>query len=141
MIIWEEFNFWFRILCIMLALNIVLYFIIQYLIKSNKIKPSKFTRLIYEDDERFIENWEKQREKSKFRYFIAVISKYYLIYTLVLLLLIGGNVGMLKERWPSFLGTLIGCTIGAPIGRAIREDKYIRLTENATINKDDINQE
>lgn len=124
MIIWERFSFRYRMLCVILVIYIVLYFIFRFLIKSNKIKPNKLTRLFYEDDEQFIKKWEKDREKGKFINIITAISKIFLFYILTFSLLVGGDVSAIKDTWSGLLGTLLGFIIGAPFGWCIKEDKY-----------------
>lgn len=133
--IWNGFTFQMKIFSIILILYAIVCFILNYLIKSNRIKPSKLTRIIYEDDEQFIKRWSKEREKSKFIYFITTISKFYLIYAILMLVLLGFDLSLITDKWHIFLGTLMGYTIGSLFSREVREDKYIRLIEN--INMDD----
>jgi amino acid transporter len=45
----------------------------QYLIKTNRMKPSKASRLFYNDDERFIKSWKKTQEKGVLKYIIGNI--------------------------------------------------------------------
>lgn len=135
---WEKFSFWSKIFWIILALSIVLYFTLQYLIKSKKMKPSKLTRIFYEDDDNFIKRWEKERKKNKFIFFITTIGKFYSIYIIGFLLISGGDLSFILQKWHVFLGALTGCIIGAPIGWAISEDKYIRLIESNSTNNDNL---
>jgi len=39
-----------------------------FLVKANKIKPSKVSRMFYIDDESFIKSWEKAKEKGRLMY-------------------------------------------------------------------------
>lgn len=36
--------------------------VFEFLIKRNKIKPNKVSRIFYEDDESFIKSWKKIKE-------------------------------------------------------------------------------
>lgn len=47
---------------------------LQFLIKRNKIKPNKVSRIFYEDDESFIKSWKKIREKGMLRYTIKTTN-------------------------------------------------------------------
>lgn len=135
MVIWEKYSLKIKILFIILILYFVLFFIFWFLIKFKKIKPNKITRFFYEDDELFIKKWEKERNKSKTIYFFSVLSKFYVFYILGILFFFGFDFSMLREKWPVFLGTLIGYTIGIPVGWAVKEDKYLRLIKNIDTNK------
>ncbi len=45
----------------------------MYLIKRNKMKPNKVSRLFYEDDEDFINSYKKMVEKGMLKYMIENI--------------------------------------------------------------------
>lgn len=57
-----------KILALFLIIYLVTSLLFKNLIKSNKIKSSKVSRIFYIDDEKFIENWKKNRKKGKFMY-------------------------------------------------------------------------
>ncbi|MBZ9637792.1 hypothetical protein [Clostridium sp. FP1] len=65
-----------KILIVFLVAIPVLSLIIQYLIKTNRIKPSKVSRLFHDDDETFIKSWKKVKEKGILRYTIKIIICY-----------------------------------------------------------------
>jgi hypothetical protein len=50
--------------------------IFKFLIKRNKIKPNKVSRIFYEDedDESFIKYWKKTKEKGMLRYTIKTTT-------------------------------------------------------------------
>lgn len=52
-------NIGIKILVILLIIYICTGLLFKYLIKSNKIKSSKVSRIFYTDDEKFIKYWEK----------------------------------------------------------------------------------
>jgi amino acid transporter len=135
MVIWEIYSLRFKILFIILILYFVLFFIFWCLIKFKKIKPNKITRFFYEDDEQFIKKWEKERNKGKIIYIFSVLSKFYVFYILGMLFFFGFDLSVLRDKWPIFLGSLIGYTIGIPVGWAVKEDKYLRLIKNMNTNK------
>lgn len=138
MAIWNGFNLQMKIFSIILILYTIVYVILHYLIKSKIIKPSRLTRIIYEDDEQFIKRWSKEREKSKFIYFVTTISKFYLLYAILMLILLGFDFSLIIDKWHVFLGTLMGYTIGSLFSREIREDKYIRLIDTINMSDDDL---
>jgi hypothetical protein len=44
--------------------------IFEYLIRENIVKPSKISRIFYQDDEKFINYWRKTQEKGRLKYSI-----------------------------------------------------------------------
>ncbi|AKA69321.1 hypothetical protein [Clostridium scatologenes] len=44
--------------------------IFEYLIRENIVKPSKISRIFYQDDEKFINYWGKVQEKGRLKYSI-----------------------------------------------------------------------
>ena len=100
----------------MLAIFIIVYFalilLFRYLVKSNKIKPSKVSRVFYTDDEKFIKDWDKNRKKHKLKYVLynfTINSALILITSVIYLVITGRNFNL-----GVFCGLLIGNTIGLP---------------------------
>jgi preprotein translocase subunit SecG len=80
---WEGLGFSEAIILKTMMIFVIALFIIslifQYLIKSNKIKPSKISRLFYMDNEKFIKYWEKKRKKGKLKFVLycdVIISRW-----------------------------------------------------------------
>jgi hypothetical protein len=63
---WEKLGFALLIIVIISFIRPT----VEFLIKRNKIKPNKVSRIFYENDESFIKSWEKIREKGMLRYTI-----------------------------------------------------------------------
>ena len=55
---------------------VIIYQTIRHLVATNKIKSSKVSKLFYQDDESFINSWEKTKEKGKFIYIIKELIIY-----------------------------------------------------------------
>lgn len=62
-----------KILALFLIIYLVTSLLFKNLIKSNKIKSSKVSRIFYIDDEKFIENWEKNRKKVSLCMFYIIL--------------------------------------------------------------------
>lgn len=120
------------ILIIFLIIYLVTSFIFMYLIKSNKIKPGKVSRIFYIDDEKFIKNWEKNRKKGYFLY-----SLYNLLFNSISILapfiiyavITGSDFNLSKFCW-LLTGNIIGSIIGLFFRWNINEEKYYKLLNN-----------
>ncbi len=44
--------------------------IFEYLIRENIVKPSKISRIFYQDDEKFINYWRETQQKGRLKYSI-----------------------------------------------------------------------
>lgn len=117
-----------QILIYFFVVYFAMFFLFMYLIKSNKIKPSKVSRIFYSDDEKFIKDWEKSRKKHKLKYILYnfIINSVLILITSIIYLVITGrnfNSGV-------FCGLLIGNTIGLPFRWNINEERYYKLLNN-----------
>ncbi|WPC39659.1 hypothetical protein [Clostridium sp. JS66] len=64
---------WGIVLFVIVLISITIVVILitfKYLIKKNIIKPSKISRIFYNDDEIFIDSWKKTQEKGILKYMI-----------------------------------------------------------------------
>lgn len=117
-----------KILVIVLIIYIVTSLFFKYLIKSNKIKASKVSRIFYTDDEKFIINWVKSRKKGKLLYLLYSFMTNNLVFLVTYLfcfVVIGSDFNL------SVLGGfLIGNLIGLPIRWNINEERYYKLLNN-----------
>jgi Na+/glutamate symporter len=123
-----------KILAIFLIIYLVTRLLFKYLIKSNKIKSSKISRIFYTDDEKFIINWEKNRKKGKLMYILynLIITSIIIFVTSIIYLVVTGS-GFNKltiSFLPAFCGTLIGNIIGLPSRWDMNEEKYYNLLNN-----------
>ncbi|MBK5241924.1 hypothetical protein [Clostridium sp.] len=67
------------ILFVILVISLTFWF----LVKANKIKPSKVSRLFYYDDESFIKSWEKTKEKGILLYNIKNVIMFTVSYGII----------------------------------------------------------
>ncbi|WP_455717809.1 hypothetical protein [Anaerosporobacter sp.] len=114
-----------KILVIFLIIYIVTILLFKYLIKSNKIKSSKLSRIFYTDDEKFIINWEKYRKKGKLMYLLYSFmtnSLVILVTSIFCFVVIGSDFNL-----PVIGGLLTGNLIGLPIRWNMNEEKYYNL--------------
>lgn len=112
---------------------IVMSYLFRYLVKSNKIKPSKLSKLFYMDDEQYVKYWGKERRKGKIKFVIymdVIISITIWVASIVVIAATDGDFSKLKNTLPIFYGYLIGSTIGYPLRWNINEKKYKELTKN-----------
>lgn len=122
-----------RLLVIFLIIYLVTSLIFKYLIKSNKIKSSKVSRIFYIDDEKFIKNWRKDRKKGKFMYVlynIIIVSIVILATSIIYIVVTGSDFNKLMISLPILCGSLIGNIIGLPFRWNMNEEKYYKLLNN-----------
>ena len=119
----------------MLAIFIIVYFalilLFRYLVKSNKIKASKLSRVFYTDDEKFIKDWDKNRKKHKLKYVLYnfIINSIVIFIILKIYSMFTGN----EFKSGIFWGLLIGNVIGLQFRWNINEEKYYKLlNKNST---------
>lgn len=104
----------------------------QIFIRKNIIKPSKISRIFYQDDERFINSWRKTQEKGILRYVINNI-----IFMTVTMGIIGIISTVYKPQNQTLfeylsIGVILGLVISILWGD--NQNRYNRLKEN--INND-----
>jgi formate hydrogenlyase subunit 3/multisubunit Na+/H+ antiporter MnhD subunit len=121
------------ILAIFLIIYLVASLLFKYLIKSNKIKPSRVSRMFYMDDEKFIKNWEKRRKRGKFLYVLSnliINSIVFLAVSIIYSATTASNFNKLTIPLPLFCGQLIGNIIGLPFRWNLNEIKYDEISNN-----------
>ena len=120
------FSIWVLIiLVVFLVVYLIISNIFKYLIKSNRMRPGKISRIFYMDEEKFIKKWERYRKKGKLRYVLCNFTIYCVIYlatSIVFFTVTGSNFNL-----PLFCGLLIGSIIGVPVNWNRNEEKYFRL--------------
>lgn len=122
-----------KVLIVLVIALFIISLIFRYLIKSNKIKPSKLSRLFYMDDEQYVKYWEKERRKGKVKFVLymdVILSITIWIASIVVIAATDGDFSKLKNTLPIFYGYLIGSTIGHPLRWNINEERYKELTKN-----------
>lgn len=128
-----DFNIWIlKILVIFLIIYLVTSLLFKYLIKSNKIKSSKVSRIFYTDDEKFIRIWEKSRKKGKFLYVLynLILNSIILLAISIIYSVVIGSFNKLTIPSYLFFGQLIGNIIGLPFRWNLNEVKYDELSNN-----------
>ncbi len=63
-------DFFVKLVICLAVFNLALSGIFKYLVKSDKIKPSKISIMFYYDDESIIDSWEKIKDKGMLKYII-----------------------------------------------------------------------
>ena len=137
MVAWERLGFnmgLLKILIIFLVAIPVLSLILQYLIKTNRIKPSRFSRLFHDDDESFIKSWKKIKEKGMLRFTIKIIISYTSAVGIIGIIFILNNLSMFgyEQSQTIFVALIFGAIAGllsSLIGWGINSDRYCKLTE------------
>lgn len=122
-----------KVLIVLVIAFITMSFIFRYLIKSNKIKPSKISGIFYQDDEQYVKSWNKERNKGKTKsifYTDVILSITIWSTSIAVILVMDGNFSRLKNTLPVFYGLLIGNTIGNLLSWNKNEEKYKQLTKN-----------
>lgn len=118
-------GFLLGILLILVLFVVFTSLLFKYLIKSNKIKPSKVSRIFYTDDEKFIKNWNKNRKRGKFIYALYNFTIYSIVVlaTSIIIMVVTGS----DFNLPLFCGLLTGNIIGLPFSWNRNENKYYKL--------------
>ena len=137
MVAWERLGFnmgLLKILIIFLVAIPVLSLILQYLIKTNRIKPSRLSRLFHDDDESFIISWKKIKEKGMLRFTIKIIISYTIAVGIIGIIFILNNLSMFgyEQSQTMFVALIVGAIAGllsSLIGWGINSDRYSKLTE------------
>lgn len=104
-----------------------------YLIKGNKIKPSKVSRIFYYDDESFIKSWEKTKEKGILMYNIKNVIMLTAFYGII------GFINFSKDDnsimyWREHILLLVVTVVifgflSSLIRWGIEQDRYSKLKE------------
>ena len=136
---WERLGFnmgVLKILVIFLVVILVIGLIFQYLIKTNKIKPSKVSRLFHNDDESFIKSWKKINEKGMLRYTIKNIISYTIMMGIIGIAFILNKLSMYgyEQSQIGFVTLIIGVILGlinSLVAWGINSDRYSKLKEKA----------
>ena len=123
-----------KILIVFLVAIPVLSLILQYLIKTNRIKPSRLSRLFHDDDESFIISWKKIKEKGMLRFTIKIIISYTIAVGIIGIIFILNNLSMFgyEQSQTMFVALIVGAIAGllsSLIGWGINSDRYSKLTE------------
>ncbi|MBU3129931.1 hypothetical protein LGL55_19535 [Clostridium tagluense] len=132
MVAWERLgsNMGFlKILIVFLVAIFVLSLIIQYLIKTNRIKPSKVSRLFHDNDESFIKSWKKVKEKGILRYTIKIVIRYTIMMGIMGIVFILNKLSVYgyEQSQTVFVALIIGAIFGlinSLIGWVINSYRY-----------------
>jgi len=137
MVAWERLGFnmeLLKILIIFLVAIPVLSLVLQYLIKTNRIKPNRVSRLFHDDDESFIKSWKKIKEKGMSTYIIKNIISYAIMMGIISIIFILNKLSMFgyEQSQTMFVALIFGAIMGllsSLIGWGINSDRYNKLTE------------
>ena len=124
-------NIWlFKILAVYIAVN----FIFQYLIKTNKITPSKVSRIFYEDDTEFTNSWERIKSKGILMYIIkrTVFFAAGMVIIGIVFRLNNRRMFWFEQGQTIFVALVFGVVVGIIDGLiewVIQKDRYGNLME------------
>ena len=124
------------IMMVFVVTYFVLCIIFRYLIRSNKIKPNKITKIFYLDDDNFIIDWEEARKKGKYDYILYTNVMFSIVLwstSLFIIFVTDGDFLKLNNTLPIFFGTIIGNTAGTFTRWKNNENKFEELTKDKVI--------
>ncbi|MGH4118952.1 hypothetical protein [Clostridium sp.] len=117
----------------LLFIFLVVSLIFWFLVKANKIKPSKISRLFYYDDENFIKSWEKIKEKGILMHNIKNVVMFTAFYGII------GFINFSKDNnsimyWREHILLLVVTVVifallSSLISWGIEQDRYSKLKE------------
>lgn len=119
----------------------VISLIFRCLIRKNVIKPSKISRIFYQDDESFINYWRETQEKGILKYTIKNI----IYMTITFGMVVSISIFYKRERQtltPILFEYLSICVISGLIGRVSwgdNQNKYNQLKEKENMENYNIN--
>jgi hypothetical protein len=122
-----------KVLIVLVIAFITMSFIFRYLIKSNRIKPSKISGIFYMDDEQYVKSWKKERSKGKLKsvlYTDVIMGITIWVTSIVVIAATDGDFSRLENTLPVFYGLITGNTIGNLLSWNKNEEKYKELTRN-----------
>lgn len=124
---------------IVLLAFVVISLIFRCLIRKNVIKPSKISRIFYQDDESFINYWRKTQEKGILKYIIKNI-----IYMTITFGIIDSVIILYKPQRQilTLFNYLLICVISGLIGYVSwgdNQNKYNQLKEKENMENYNIN--
>lgn len=108
------------------------------LIGKNIIKPSKISKIFYEDDENFINSWRKTQEKGILKYMIKNV-----IVQTIMVDMIGKIIILYREQrgtqfWYLAIGVIAGLMLTF-IYWSDNQNRYNQLKEKRNIENSNIN--
>ena len=125
------------ILFIVLLTFGVISLIFRCIIRKNVIKPSKISRIFYQDDESFINFWRKTQEKGILKYIIKnIIFKTVMTSILGIVSILYKPQGMTMFFYLS-MGIVLGLL--SFISWSDNQNKYNQLKEKGNMEIDNIN--
>lgn len=134
---WERLGFnmvLLKILITFIVAILVLSLILQYLIKTNRLKPSRVSRLFCNDDVSFIKSWKKTKEKGMLRFTIKIIISYTIAWGIIGMFFILNKLSMFgyEQNQTIFVALIFGAITGLLISLmewGIKSSRYRGLTE------------
>ncbi len=122
------------ILFIFLVISLTFWF----LVKANKIKPSKISRLFYYDDESFIKSWDKTKEKGILMYNIKNVVMFTAFYGIIEFINFSkdnNSIMYWREHILLLVVTVvIFALLSSPIRYGVEQDRYSKLKEKVKNN-------
>jgi len=120
---------WKKVILGIIIIYIIISLILNYLVKTNRIKSGKFLRLFVQSDEEFIDYWEKTNKEGIAKYVINNF-KFYIIYFFILGIFYRiNNINILgfDHKYAIFVVFTVGTILGILstfIGWNTSKDRY-----------------
>jgi hypothetical protein len=124
---WENLGF-----VLIVVISSLIHPTLQFLIKRNKIKPNKVSKIFYEADESFIKSWKKIREKGMLRYIVKSTTIITAILTILFTFLILNKFGMheYEQQLFAILGMCVMLGLFTSLLRwCVNSFRYIELKD------------
>ncbi|MBZ9685617.1 hypothetical protein G9F72_004525 [Clostridium estertheticum] len=132
------------IIIVIFVTILVIALILQYLITTNKIKPSKLSRQFWNDDENFIKSWKKTQQKGMLRYYLEnIIIKTFIMGIISIIFLWNTfSVSGYEQRQILVVAMLISdgiyCLITPLIEWGKYQNRYDKLKEKENVESNNI---
>lgn len=137
MISWKtilNIDFFVKLVIYLAVLNLILGCILKYLVKRNKIRPSKISIIFYYDDESLINSWGKIKDKGMLKYIIrfSIYCTIYMGIAGIVFKLNNRNMFGFEQNQAIFIALIIGLIMGVITGLMRWHEfnnRYIKLKE------------
>ncbi|HBV67623.1 MAG TPA: hypothetical protein DEF04_05140 [Clostridiales bacterium] len=125
---------WKKIIYSVIIIYIMISLVLNYLIKTNKIKSGKVLRLFIESDEEFIKHWETNNKDGIIKYAISNFRFYVIILFITGIFYMVNNINFFwfDHKYTIVVALMIGMVLGIVdtfIGWRAMGDRYNILTK------------
>ena len=131
----ERTDIWnFIIIGVVVAANLIF----RFLISANIIKPSKISKIFYEDDESFIKYWGKTQEKGLLRFIIKNVIFWTIVVCVIILISKLIRHGLWQyQTWLETFGSGIMFGLIDSLVWMKNEDRYNKLEQSGKVKSEE----